>query len=161
MAHTISSGSKFGFRALSRLPARLLLMVLLVTTLIMMLGVGGAYVVGVRPAMAHRAGQAVEGPPTYASLPAMDFTLTDGERLRVLTLRVMLELEPSSQARMIEAFGPRIVHTLSPTMAELAPAHLTGTAGARIVKDAIAVAANRELKPLRVRGVLLQQMLIN
>lgn len=125
------------------------------------LGTGGAFALRTvvkPPGAGHR--DAASRLPTYIPLPAMNLTLSDGYRLRTLHLRVLLEFDPRTPADAVKAYEPRIVNALSSGMSDVHPSELAGSDGSRIVKDVVTVAANRELRPLRVRGVLLQEMLV-
>lgn len=139
-------------------PVRVLLVLASVLGLLAMLGVGSAVVFGAGSAKAGRGGHPG---PVYAALPAMNFTLTDGSRLRELRLKVLLEMDPTADLAVVEPRGPRIVGALESRMAGVRASELSGTGGTRMVKDLITVAANHELRPLRVRQVLLQEMLVN
>lgn len=99
--------------------------------------------------------------PNYAALPAMSFSFADGRLIRRLKLKVMLEFDPTVETKIVDAHTPRIVGALNMRMAGLQPAELTGVSGTRMVKDAVTVAVNRELQPIRVRQVLVQEMLMN
>lgn len=123
------------------------------------LGTGGAFALR---AVAKPSGfrEAASRHPTYVPLPVMNLTLSDGYRLRTLHLRVLLEFDPKTPADAVKPLEPRIVNALSSGMSDVHPAELAGSDGSRIVKDVVTVAANRELRPLRVRGVLLQEMLV-
>lgn len=126
-----------------------------------MLGTGGAFAlraVAKPPGGAPR--DVASRMPTYVPLPAMSLTLSDGYRLRTLHLRVLLEFDPRTPMEAVKPYEPRIVNALSSGMSDIHPSELSGSDGSRIVKDAVTVAANRELRPLRVRGVLLQEMLV-
>lgn len=125
------------------------------------LGTGGAFAlraVAKPPGATHR--DAASRLPTYIPLPSMSLTLSDGYRLRTLHLRVLLEFDPRTPKDVVKPYEPRIVNALSSGMSDVHPSELTGADGSRIVKDVVTVAANRELRPLRVRGVLLQEMLV-
>lgn len=97
---------------------------------------------------------------TYARLPAMSFTLNDGTRLRELQLRVVLELDPTVQAKAVEPYYPQITDAMNLRMLDVDPDELRGADGPNYIKDALRFAAAKVLRPLKVRQVLVQDMLL-
>lgn len=97
---------------------------------------------------------------TYARLPAMSFTLNDGTRLRELQLRVVLEMDPTVTAKSVELYFPQIADAMSLRMLDVDPEELRGAEGPIYVKDALRFAAAKVLRPLKVRQVLVQDMLL-
>ncbi|WP_449232097.1 flagellar basal body-associated FliL family protein [Azospirillum doebereinerae] len=126
-------------------------------------GAGGALMLkpatastGRAPARAE-AGAAVA---TYAALPTLNVTLNDGDRLRELRIRAVLELDPSVPLETVKPYLPRIADALSLRMMEVDPNELRGQDGPLYVKDALRFAANKAMRPLKVRQVLVQDMLL-
>ncbi len=125
------------------------------------MGVAGSlYLLEPKGAQARNGLRGASAPPAYAALPAMDFTLSDGSRLRMLRLKVLLEMDRVVGDKAVEVHGPRIASALSARMVNVTTQELNGWDGSSRVKDAVTVEANREMRPARVRRVLLQEMLI-
>lgn len=99
--------------------------------------------------------------PVFAALPRMDFSFVEGRMIRRLSVKVLLELDPSAQKGVVDKHAPRIVSAVNTRMSSYEPNDLRGASGARIVKDTVSAAADRELDPVRVRGVLVQEMVMN
>lgn len=157
MALRITFGSTGSERSLTRGA------MLLVGALGLLTAVGGG---GIALFGTAHAGKPVAEEPkvqvlgTVAPLPPMEFTLADGHRVRQVELRVLLELDPKVDRKLVEMHAPRIANALSASMIDVNPTELTGPAGTRLVKEQISIAANRELKPIRIRQVLLQRFLV-
>lgn len=126
-------------------------------------GAGGALML--KPATAAHSGavpaKTVAGPqPSYAAMPAMSFTLRDGERLRELKLRVVLELDPSVPLDKVKPYLPHIADAMSVRMLDVDPNELRGQDGPHYIKDVLGFAANKAMRPLKIRQVLVQDMLL-
>jgi len=140
-------------------------LLVLIGVLIGLASMGTATAVVVRGGAASRASQGVIVPkaaaPVFAALPRMDFSFAEGRMTRRLSVKVLLELDSSAQKGVVDQHAPRIVSAVNTRMSSYAPDDLRGPSGARIVKDAVSAAAVRELDPVRVRGVLVQEMVMN
>jgi flagellar protein FliL len=139
------------------IPALFLLIVTLAAA-----GAGG--VLMLKPATAHTGGASTRMSatvqPTYASMPAMSFTLRDGDRLRELKVRVVLELDPSVPLETVKPYLPHIADAMSVRMLDVDPNELSGQDGPHYIKDALGFAANKAIRPLKIRQVLVQDMLL-
>lgn len=128
--------------------------------LLAVLGGGGIALAGI----GHGGKPAVSGngpaTGTLTPLPPMEFTLADGHRIRQVELRVMIEVDPKIDRKLVEAHAPRIANALSARMIDVNPVELIGPAGTSLVKEQVILAANRELKPIRIQQVLLQRFLV-
>jgi flagellar protein FliL len=141
---------------------RVLMLLVGLLIVIAVMGTGTAFVFGKGFIAAGRTSTApAKTGPIYASLPAMNFTFAEGRLMRRMRLKVLLELDPTLQAAQIDPLAPRIVNALNMRMASAQTSDLTGPGATRFVKDVVTVAANRELQPLRVKQVLVQEMLMN
>ena len=105
--------------------------------------------------------QVAATPPVYAALPAMDFTLPDGTRLRELRLRVVLELPPETDPATVIPSANRIATTMTGLLHNMEARELSGANGSQIVKRNMLQAARTELHPLEIRQVLVQEMIIH
>ncbi|MGQ9365256.1 hypothetical protein [Azospirillum sp. ST 5-10] len=146
---------------IDRLPRAALPVLATVFGLLVLIGAGGVLLFGIGPAHASRAGVVLSdalGP--LAPLPAMEFTLADDRRLHTVNLKVTLELPPGTDAEALAASVPRIATAVSSRLIEVQPSDLSGSAGTTFVKQQVSIAANRELRPLRVRSVMLQHFLV-
>lgn len=144
---------------MNRATRRLLLILAGVMACLVATGGAGAYIVGTGKRAAGA--PAASAGPHYAALPSMQVTLNDGARLRTLYLRVTLELDRMLATADMETVGPRIADVVGVRMGDLSAGELSGALGTLTVKDMVTVAANHELRPARVRNVLLQQMFMN
>ncbi|WP_146214635.1 flagellar basal body-associated FliL family protein [Azospirillum thermophilum] len=131
--------------------------------LIALAGAGTGGMLILKPATAHTARQAdraVTGVATYIPLPAMSVSFNDGMRQRDLQLRLVLEMDPGVQAKLVEPLIPRIADAVSVRMQEFEAAELRGSDGPLFIKDAVRYTAGKVLRPLPVRQVLIQDMLM-
>lgn len=139
---------------------RVVLMMLLLILGLAGAGIGGAYLIKVGTHRGARATGTAAATGNYAPLPTMVFTLNDGDRLRDVRLRVVLDMDPSVPPEEVTPYAPRIANTVSEAMLEVDPATLRGSAGLEVVKETVAKIAGRELRPMRIRTVLVQDLLI-
>ncbi len=123
-------------------------------------GTGGLFLLKPGTALAGRPAAEARTAIRYARLPVMNFTLTDGDRLRELRLRVVLEMDPSVEPETVEPYGPRIANAMSNHMQDVAPQELRGGGGSILIKEAVMWTAGRELRPMKIRQVLVQEMLL-
>lgn len=119
-------------------------------------GVGGFALFGVKGA---QAGKPLSG-PVYAPLPPMEFALSDGERTRQVDLNVVLELPQGLEKAQLGVHVNRIANAINARLIEVEPGELSGPAGTQRVKDVVSATADRELRPMRVRQVLLQKLVM-
>ncbi|HEY0834167.1 MAG TPA: flagellar basal body-associated FliL family protein [Azospirillum sp.] len=124
------------------------------------MGAGGIALLGTAHAGKPAVEPRVQALGTVAPLPAMEFTLADGHRMRQVELRVLLEFDPTVDRKTVEQHAPRIANALSASMIDVNPVELTGSAGTRLVKEQVSIVVNREMKPIRIRQVLLQRFLV-
>ncbi|HYG86658.1 MAG TPA: flagellar basal body-associated FliL family protein [Azospirillum sp.] len=123
-------------------------------------GFGGFLLFGAKAAQAGK-GQVVQQPTSvFAPLPPLEFALAEGSRIRQVDIDVVLELPPGVDKQQFNSRIPRIVNALNARMVELDPNDLRGPLGTQMVKDVVSVAANRELRPIRVSQVLLQKLVL-
>ncbi|HYH39138.1 MAG TPA: flagellar basal body-associated FliL family protein [Azospirillum sp.] len=119
-------------------------------------GVGGFALFGIKSA---QAGKTPAG-PVFAPLPSLEFALSDGERTRQVDLDVVLELPQGMEKAQLAAHVTRIANALNARLIEVEPGDLSGPAGTQRVKDVVSATADRELRPMRVRQVLLQKLVM-
>lgn len=149
-------------KAAPRSSNRVLMVLIGVLIAIAVMGTGSAFVFGKGFGASGRSQTAnAKTTPTYAALPVMSFSFADGNLMHRLRLKVLLELDPSLQASAVDPVAPRIVNAVNMRMSSIQANDLTGPGGTRLVKDAVAVAANRELQPIHIKQVLVQEMLMN
>ncbi|WP_247894404.1 flagellar basal body-associated FliL family protein [Azospirillum sp. B510] len=119
-----------------------------------------------RPAPAHgayappRIEAQQAAPAVYAALPTLTVTLNDGGRLQELRVRVVLEFDPATPLETVTPHLPRIADAISRRLLEADPAELRGAEGPLYVKDALRYVANKTMRPLKLRQVLIQDMLL-
>lgn len=139
------------------------IVVTLLALLLTLAGAGAGGVLMLKPAAGHsgRLPARVEAAPaTYAAMPAMTFTLNDGNRLRELRVRAVLELAPSTPLETVLPHLPRIADAMTLRMMDVDPDELRGPEGTLYIKDALRFAADKAMRPLKVRQVLVQDMLL-
>ncbi len=151
--------------AISPLPERIgtRIIPILLALLIALAGAGAGGILILKPATAHpgkpplRTDGAIA---TYAALPTMSFTLNDGDRLRELRIRAVLELDPSIPLEALKPYLPHIADAMTLRMMDVDPGELRGQDGPLYVKDALRYAADKAIRPLKIRQVLVQDMLL-
>ena len=124
-------------------------------------GAGGALLLRPAPAQgAHPTARIEAAPAVYATLPTLTVTLNDGRRLQELRLRAVLEFDPFTPMETVTPHLPRIADAMSRRLLEVDPAELRGADGQVYVKDALRYVANKTMRPLKLRQVLIQDMLL-
>lgn len=124
---------------------------------------GAAGIFLLKPGTAHAGrpvAETVRPVANYAPLPTMSFTLSDGNRLHELRVRVVLEMDASVQPKAVESYVPRIASALNTRMLDVDPAELRGRDGSFFIKDAVMQTAAKEMRSMKVRQVLVQEMLL-
>ncbi|WP_109106781.1 flagellar basal body-associated FliL family protein [Azospirillum sp. TSO35-2] len=154
-----------GRSGLAALPERVgnRLVLVLLALLLTFAGTGAAGLLLLRPAPAQGAyaPPPVQTPPAlYATMPTMTFTLNDGIRLRELRVRAVLEFDPTTSLEAVIPHLPRIADAMGLRMLDVDPADLRGADGSAYLKDALRFVANRTMRPLKLRQVLIQDMLL-
>lgn len=165
MVSMVSPGTVAGGVAVpmpERVSNKIVLLLLALLATLAVAGAGG--VLMLKPATAHSGKPPVRvetmAVATYAALPTMSFTLTDGNRLRELRIRAVLELDPSIPLESVKPYLPRIADAMSVRMLEVEPGELSGQDGPLYIKDALRFVADKALRPLKVRQILVQDMLL-
>lgn len=95
----------------------------------------------------------------YAPLPEISVAV-GGAADRTVDLRILVELDPQVDPKSTEPYAPRIADRIGDRIREIGLDRLNGSEGAGLVKDAITAVVDREIRPLRVREVLLDRMII-
>ena len=95
----------------------------------------------------------------YAALPNMTFTLGGGDA-RLVDVRVLLEIDPNVDTKVADPYVPRIADQISDRLRQIEPDQLSGADGAKLMKSTIASVVDREIRPVRVRDVLLERMVV-
>ncbi|WP_051340602.1 flagellar basal body-associated FliL family protein [Azospirillum halopraeferens] len=93
----------------------------------------------------------------YAALPPMSFAMSGA---RSMDLKVRVELDPAVDPGMTEPYATRIADRLGDRVRLIEPERLQGAEGARLLKSTIMSVIDREIRPLKVRDVLLESMII-
>ncbi len=162
-AAAAEAGSGDSLSSLDRTGNRLVFALMLLMVAFAGAGAGGALLL--RPAPAQGAYvpariAAASAPAVYASLPTLIVTLNDGRRLHELRLRAVLEFDPATPLETVTPHLPRIADAMNQRLLEVDPAELRGADGPAYVKDALRFVANRTMRPLKLRQVLIQDMLL-
>ncbi len=140
---------------------RLPLMVIGVLVGLAFLGAGGAAVVSVITPDAPNVVDRMGPKANYASLPEMTFVMGGGGgTARSIDMKVLIELDPRVNPGVTVPFEARIADRLGDRVREIGLERLQGVEGARLLKKAIASVVDREIRPVRVRDVLLERMVV-
>jgi len=113
-------------------------------------------------AAAAAAGPAVGGPIFWPGQP-MELLVnlrTDSPRPSFLKLSVSLELERAEDGAKIADVMPRVTDTLQVYLRELRADQLQGSAGLLRVREELLARINAAVRPVRVKDVLFNEMLI-
>lgn len=123
-----------------------------------LLGVGGVAVVS-----------SVRAPPpppakAYAKLNYVPLSLNSiavgGDTGREMDLKVLLEFDPTVKNDVAVGYEARISERLGDRIREIGMDQLQGAEGAKLVKGAVAAVVDRELRPVRVKEVLIEKMIM-
>lgn len=139
------------------------IIMMLLAMLVTLAGAGAGGILMLKPATAHpgKTPLRIDAPVAlYAALPTMSFTLNDGTRLRELRVRAVLELDPSIPLDLVKPYIPTIADAMTIRMMDVDPDELRGQDGPLYIKNALRFAADKAMRPLKVRQVLVQDMLL-
>lgn len=84
----------------------------------------------------------------------------DGKRPNFLKIKVNLELADEKDAVALEALKPRIIDHFQIYLRELRVEDLRGSAGLYRLREELLLRVTEAVKPIRVRDVLFQEMLV-
>ncbi len=84
----------------------------------------------------------------------------DGKRPNFLKIKVNLELADEKDAAALEALKPRIIDHFQIYLRELRVEDLRGSAGLYRLREELLLRVTEAVKPIRVRDVLFQEMLV-
>lgn len=121
---------------------------------------------GVEEEMAEGEGGAPEEvqaatPGTYLEVPEMLVSLrSSGQKQKILKLRVNLELNDPADEATITAFMPKIVDNFQVFLRELRVEELEGSQGLYRVKEEMLARVNSAAHPVKVKDVLIGDLLI-
>lgn len=103
----------------------------------------------------------VATPGVYLDVPEMLVSLrSSGRKQQILKLRISLELLNAEDQPVIEAFMPKIVDNFQVFLRELRVEELEGSQGLYRVKEEMLARVNQAAHPVKVRDVLIGDMLI-
>lgn len=131
---------------------------------------GGAYFLGLFGGGASHAGDApaaehVEAPApptvTFVDVPEMLVNLqATGSRMRFLKLKLALEVPDDQAAQGVRALMPRIQDSFQLYLRALTAEDLAGPGGVQRLKEDLLARGSLAVEPIRVRDVLLKEMLV-
>lgn len=108
----------------------------------------------------HARIEARMGPaPNLATLPTVNFLMADPMG-RSVELSLKLELAPKVDPEVVTPHVERIFDRLNTRLQDVGVERLSGTEGAKLVKDLTRSIAQRELGNVKVKDVLIDGMLI-
>ncbi|HYH18507.1 MAG TPA: hypothetical protein VD995_07795 [Azospirillum sp.] len=94
----------------------------------------------------------------YAHLPEMSLAL--GGTGKTMDLRVLIELDPKVDPKVTDPYAARIADRLGDRIRQIEPERLTGADGAKLMKSTVTAVVDREIRPVKVRDVLLERMVV-
>ncbi len=104
---------------------------------------------------------AVAVPGTYLEVPEMLVSLrTSGQKQKILKLRINLELNAPEDEAVINSFMPKIVDNFQVFLRELRVEELEGSQGLYRVKEEMLARVNSAVHPVKVKDVLIGDLLI-
>jgi flagellar protein FliL len=125
-----------------------------------LLGAGGAAVVSsVRSPSPPSPSAKVFPPLNYVSLPEMSIPVGGGTG-REMDVKLLLEFDPLVKKDVAFGYETRISERLGDKIREIGLDQLQGAEGAKLLKGAVAAVVDRELRPVRVRDVLIEKMIV-
>lgn len=128
---------------------------LIALALVIVLALGSWGALSVKSAMTAR-----KFPPkNYASLPTMTFTLGGGSG-RIVDVSALLEIDKGVDPKFTDAYLSRIADQMSDRLRDVDVSQLSGAEGAQLMKSTIADVVGHEVRPVRIREVLLEQMVV-
>lgn len=106
-------------------------------------------------------GPAVATPGFYLDVPEMLVSLrSSGRKQQILKLRISLELAGPEDQAAIEAFMPKIVDNFQVFLRELRVEELEGSQGLYRIKEEMLARVNQSAHPVKIKDVLIGDMLI-
>jgi len=109
----------------------------------------------------HAAEPGVATPGFYLEVPEMLVSLrSSGRKQQILKLRISLELAGPEDQAAIEAFMPKIVDNFQVFLRELRVEELEGSQGLYRIKEEMLARVNQAAHPVKVKDVLIGDMLI-
>ena len=103
----------------------------------------------------------VATPGTYLEVPEMLVSLrSSGQKQKILKLRINLELNSPADEATINAFMPKIVDNFQVFLRELRVEELEGSQGLYRVKEEMLARVNAAAYPVKVKDVLIGDLLI-
>ena len=116
---------------------------------------------GEAPGEESAEGPAVATPGFYLEVPEMLVSLrSSGRKQQILKLRISLELAGPEDQPAIDAFMPKIVDNFQVFLRELRVEELEGSQGLYRVKEEMLSRVNQAAHPVKVKDVLIGDMLI-
>lgn len=133
----------------------------LVIIVLALLAVAALGLIGTNALVNYRTQQALiarMGPLNTKALPNVTVQVSNG---RQVDIQARLELRPGVDANQVPVNADRLRDRMVDRISTMPPDALEGTAGAKLVKDALGAAVRSDVDPNVVRGVLLDQFLIH
>ncbi|HEY0835687.1 MAG TPA: flagellar basal body-associated FliL family protein [Azospirillum sp.] len=94
----------------------------------------------------------------YAHLPEMSLAMGAGGK--VMDLRVLIELDPKVDPKVADPYAARIADRLGDRIRQIEPERLSGADGAKLMKSTVTAVVDREIRPVKVRDILLERMVV-
>lgn len=148
------------------------LLLFIVLPILILAGAGaGAYFSGVLDpllgggeevaAEGEAAEEAIPNPGHYLEVPEMLVSLrSTGRKQHILKLQINLELNAAEDQQIIESYMPKIVDNFQVFLRELRVEELEGSQGLYRVKEEMLARVNQAAHPLKVKDVLIGDLLV-
>lgn len=95
----------------------------------------------------------------YVALPDMTIPV-GGASGREMDVKLLVELDPTVDTGVMIPFETRIADRLGDRVREIGLDRLNGREGAQLLKSAVTSVVDREIRPVRVRDVLIEKLII-
>ena len=144
-----------------------LVLFIILPLLLLLGGLGGAYLAGLLDPLVGKHEAPVEAraaavPQTvFFDLPQMLVNLnTGGSKRNYLKIAISLELTSEEDSVALENLLPRVVDNFQVYLRELRVEDLRGSAGVQRLREELLLRVNNAVHPIKVRDVLFKEMLV-
>jgi flagellar FliL protein len=97
----------------------------------------------------------------FVDIPDLVVNLrSDVQRMRFMKLRMSLELEGETTADAVRSLMPRVMDGFQLYLRALTVDELNGPGGMQRLKEELTARVNLAIEPIRVRDVLMKEMLV-
>ncbi len=145
-----------------------LVLFIILPILLLLGGVGGAYMAGLLDPLLGKGEEHVEEEVTPVDTRAVFFDLpqmlvnlnTGGRKNNYLKISISLELTSEDDRTELTGLLPRVVDNFQVYLRELRVEDLRGSAGVQRLREELLMRVNTAVHPIEVRDVLFKEMLV-